>query len=152
MFFFFLLLFILFPVAEVMVFAKVAARIGIWEALGLLFFSAVFGSYLANVQGRIALERVQRAMMEGRPPTAEMLDGLLVFLGGVLFIIPGFISDIFGLLLVFPLTRWLIRLWVQSAIRMNLHTRQAQSAKPSSGPIRPELHKRDNVEDAEIVE
>lgn len=145
------LLFLLFPVAEIMVMAKVASRIGFWDMLILLLFSAFVGGYLAKIQGRIALMRVQQAMAEGRAPSAEMLDGLLIFVGGILFIIPGFISDAIALFLVFPLTRAVIRWIILGNVRSGGRpqaSRPAPQARPRQG-FGP--HKGD-VQDAEIIE
>ena len=152
MFFFVLLLFIFFPIAEIMVLGRVAARIGIWDTLILLVFSAMFGGYLARVQGNIALQRIQRALAEGRAPTIEMIDSFLIFLGGILFIIPGFISDILGLFLIFPVTRWIIRWWVLSGIQSSFRARNARPPRPEAARQTSGITRRDDVSDAEIVE
>jgi UPF0716 protein FxsA len=152
MFFLILLIFIIFPVAEVIVLAKVAARIGIWDTLFLLVFSGAFGAYLANLQGRAALLKIQEALSQGRTPTAEMLDSFLVFMGGILFIVPGFISDILGFLLIFPVTRWLFRWWVLLAIRSNFRSRAERKPGSGAGGQAPGRRDRGDVQDAEIVE
>ena len=81
-----LVLIIGFPVLEFQVISRVVAQIGFWDTFVLLFLSAVFGSYLARHQGGVVLARVQQSLKEGRLPSLEMVDGLLVFLGGVLLI------------------------------------------------------------------
>lgn len=152
MFLLILLVFILFPVAEVIVLARVAARIGIWDTLFLLIFSGAFGAYLANLQGRVALLKIQQALSEGRTPTAEMLDSFLVFMGGILFIVPGFISDILGLLLILPVTRWLFRWWILMAVKANFRSRAQGRPEPGAGGRVPGRRDRGDVQDAEIVE
>jgi UPF0716 protein FxsA len=152
MFFLILLIFILFPVAEVIVIAKVASRIGIWDTLFLMVFSGAFGAYLANLQGRTALLKIQQALAEGRAPTAEMLDSFLVFLGGILFIVPGFLSDILGFFLIFPVTRWLFRWWVLGAIKSNFRSRAERKPGPGTGGQAPGRRDHGDVQDAEIVE
>ncbi len=148
-----LLLFVAFPVAEFTVTMKVAAHIGLWDTVILLVFSAFWGTYLAKHQGMVVMSRIQACLAQGRVPTQEMLDGFLVFLGGVLFVFPGFISDIMGLVLVFPPTRWVVRYFVVAGFRGHV--------TPSSGegaPVRPASRRttegigRGPVEDAEVVE
>jgi len=143
---------LLFPVAELFVLMRVGSRIGIWDTLFLLLFSGILGGYLARIQGQLALQRIQRCLNEGQMPTLEMLDGVLVFIGGLLFIFPGFISDAFGLLLIFPVTRWIIRGLIFQGIRTNLQARQGASgrSRPPKSPQRPKPH--EDISDAEIIE
>jgi UPF0716 protein FxsA len=151
-----LILLVGFPAAEFWAISKVAAQIGFWDTIILLILSAVFGAYLAKHQGNAVLVRIQRSIMEGRAPTFEMVDGVLIFLGGVLFIIPGFISDIIGFFLIFPLTRWLVRSFVLLALKARV---QAGGFKPQARPAKAETAQdprqgidRGRAVDAEMVE
>ncbi len=150
-----LLLFFLvfFPYAEFVVMGKVAARIGVLQTILLLFSSAVLGSSLAKHQGMVILQRIQASLAERRPPTVEMVDGLLVFLGGVLFVLPGFISDILGLILVFPLTRVLVRWFVLRGFQAHILSsgNQAVGATSPAGAPGPSINKGGAV-DAEVIE
>ena len=143
---------LLFPIAEVYIIAKVGARIGFWDTLSLLIISAMFGSYLAKIQGKIAVQRIQACLTEGRMPTLEMVDGVLIFIGGLLFVLPGFISDGLGLLLIFPPTRWIIRIFFLAAIQSKIQPIQS----PGSGAARRQQSSKpvghDGAVDAEIVE
>jgi UPF0716 protein FxsA len=60
-------------------------------------------------QGRAAWRRFNEAIAAGRPPAREVIDGVLVIFGGALLLTPGFVTDIFGLLLLIPPTRALFR-------------------------------------------
>ncbi|HEX4108612.1 MAG TPA: FxsA family protein [Solirubrobacteraceae bacterium] len=105
-----LLLFLLaLPVLEVVVIVEVAEAIGVLLTLVLLIVTSPIGVRLMRAQGRVVLRRFSAAVAEGRPPAREALDGVLVFVGGVLLVIPGFITDSFGLLLMLPPTRALAR-------------------------------------------
>ncbi len=150
------LLFILivgFPVAEVMVMGKVAAQIGFLDMIVLLILSAVFGSYLAKHQGKVVISRIQQCMIEGRQPTLEMVDGLLVFLGGILFVFPGFISDILGLFLVFPVTRWAVRWFVIAGFRMKVPQSPKFQRSTASANVKPvQGMDKGHAVDAEVVE
>ncbi|HWE32811.1 MAG TPA: FxsA family protein [Solirubrobacteraceae bacterium] len=100
-----LLLFLLWPVAELIVVIKVAETIGVLWTIVLLIASWPLGSWALRSQGRAVWRRMSAAISAGRAPGKEVLDGVLVLLGGFLLMIPGFISDAFGLLFLLPLTR-----------------------------------------------
>jgi UPF0716 protein FxsA len=132
---------------------KVADQIGFWDTAIFLILSGVFGIYLAKHQGNVVLSRVQQCMAEGRLPTLEMVDGLLIFLGGLLFVFPGFISDIVGLVLVFPLTRWIVRWFVLAGMQMQVKDpRRPKPSVASAGAKRPQGMDKGHAVDAEVVE
>jgi UPF0716 protein FxsA len=104
-----LLLLICWPVAEVFVAIKVAGAIGVLATLLLLIASWPVGTWALRSRGRAAWRRLGEAVTARRPPGREVLDGALVLLGGMLMIVPGFITDAFGALLLLPPTRALMR-------------------------------------------
>jgi UPF0716 protein FxsA len=104
-----LLLLICWPVAEVFVAIKVAGAIGVLATLLLLIASWPVGTWALRSRGRAAWRRLGEAVAARRPPGREVLDGALVLLGGMLMIVPGFITDAFGALLLLPPTRALMR-------------------------------------------
>jgi UPF0716 protein FxsA len=108
----FLLLLIAVPAVEVFVFIEVGLAIGWLLAVVLLIGTSVIGARLLRSQGRAALERVSLAVYERRAPGRAALDGLLGFLGSVLLVIPGFVTDALGVLLLLPITRTLARRWI----------------------------------------
>ena len=104
-----LVLLLCWPVAEVFVAIQVAEAIGVIATLALLVASWPAGSWALRSQGRAAWRRFAVAINEGRPPGREAVDGTLVLLGGGMLIVPGFITDVAGLLLLLPPTRALLR-------------------------------------------
>ncbi len=100
------------PVLEVFVFIEVGLAIGWLWAVVLLVGTSVLGVQLLRIQGRAAIERVSVAVSERRAPGAAALDGALGFLGGLLLVVPGFVSDAFGALLLLTPTRRLARRWI----------------------------------------
>lgn len=104
-----ILLFIALPIAELYVIVQVGQAIGLLPTLALLIVDSLVGAALARSQSRAAWERFNRALAEGRVPGRETFDGAMVILGGALLITPGFITDAFGLALLLPPTRALIR-------------------------------------------
>jgi UPF0716 protein FxsA len=104
-----IVLFIIVPIAELALLIQVGSWIGFWPTLALLVLDAVLGSMLMRSQGRAAWRRFNAAIAEGRAPAREALDGVLVIFGGALLLTPGFATDVFGLLLLLPPTRAVIR-------------------------------------------
>lgn len=97
------------PVVEVLAFVEVGRAIGWLVALLLLLGTSALGAQLLRIQGRSAIERVSLAVSEHRPPAGAAIDGALGFLGAALLVVPGFVTDVLGALLLFPPTRTLTR-------------------------------------------
>lgn len=108
----FLLALIAVPALEVFVFIEVGLAIGWLPAVVLLLGTSLLGTQLLRIQGRAAIERVSLAVSERRAPGRAALDGVLGFLGGVLLVVPGFVTDALGTLLVLPPTRALAGRWI----------------------------------------
>jgi UPF0716 protein FxsA len=102
-------IFIVVPIAELYVIIKVGGAIGVLPTLAILIADALLGAFLLRHQGRAAWMRFNRALNEGRVPHREVLDGVLIVFGGALLLTPGFITDVFGLILLIPPTRAIVR-------------------------------------------
>jgi UPF0716 protein FxsA len=112
-----LLLLILWPIVELIVAIKVAEAIGVALTVLLLIAGVPIGIWLTRAEGRAAWRRLRAAMAEGRPPGHEAINGALVLLGGIMLIVPGFISDAIGLCLLLAPTRSLARGLVARTVR-----------------------------------
>src|SRR3712207_1380974 len=102
-------LFIVVPLAELYVLWQVGSAIGILPTIALLLLDSILGTVLLKSQGRHAWRRFNEATGSGRIPAREVADGALIILGGALLLTPGFLTDIFGLLLLIPPTRAFFR-------------------------------------------
>src|SRR5215469_5002208 len=102
-------LFIVVPIVELYVIIQIGSLIGVWPTLALLLADAVLGSLLLRHQGRGAWRRFNEALAARRFPAREVADGVMVAVGGTLLLTPGFVTDIFGLILLIPPTRALVR-------------------------------------------
>jgi UPF0716 protein FxsA len=100
-----LVLLICWPVAELLVAIKVADAIGVLDTIVLLIAGWPIGVWALRSQGGAAWRRLGAAVSERRAPTREVVDGALVLVGGVLLIVPGFITDFVGIILLLPPTR-----------------------------------------------
>ncbi|PTU76221.1 FxsA family protein [Pseudomonas mangrovi] len=103
-----LLLILLFPLIELGVLIKLGSAIGVLPVLFLVIGSALFGAFCLRVAGVATAWRARERLSRGELPEQEMLEGLLIAFGGGLLLFPGVISDVFGLLLLFPPTRRLL--------------------------------------------
>jgi UPF0716 protein FxsA len=106
--------FIVVPIVELYVIIQVGQWIGLWPTLALLLADALLGSLLLRHQGRGAWRRFNQALAERRFPGREVADGLMIAVGGTLLLTPGFITDIFGFLLLLPPTRAIARRLLRS--------------------------------------
>jgi len=126
-----LILLICWPLAELYVAIRVADAIGVTAMIVLLIATWPLGSWALRRQGAAAWRRLGAAVAEGRAPGREVLDGALVLIGGVLLIIPGFISDLVGALALLAPTRGLMRALLARNVRSRLVVR---TVAPGSRP------------------
>lgn len=111
-----LLLFILVPIAEISIFAWVGGRIGVLGTIAMVLICAMAGAALLRHQGMSTLRRAQAIAAEGRIPSAELADGLVILVAAVMLITPGFLTDAVALLLLLPGPRHLVRRWLVSRV------------------------------------
>jgi UPF0716 protein FxsA len=111
-----ILILIVMTIVEIWGLITVGKMIGVLDTIGLLLLSGLIGVYLAVREGRRvwALARVQ--LNARQLPTQSILDGICIVVGGLLLIVPGFISDILGILLIIPITRGIFRIWLSALI------------------------------------
>jgi UPF0716 protein FxsA len=102
-------LFIVVPIVELYVIIEIGGLIGVLPTIALLLADALLGSLLLRHQGRGVWQRFNQALAERRFPGREVADGALIVAGGTLLLTPGFVTDIFGLLLLIPPTRAIAR-------------------------------------------
>jgi UPF0716 protein FxsA len=106
------LLFLIVPVIEVYFLIKVGSVIGGLPTVAILVLISLLGAWLVRSQGFRILTRVREELGEGRLPAAQLMDGALVLVGGLLLATPGFFTDFLGLFFLVPATRTLIKRWL----------------------------------------
>ncbi|CAH0127944.1 hypothetical protein SRABI96_00147 [Peribacillus sp. Bi96] len=106
---YFLLFIIAMPVVEIIVLLLSGNVIGFWPTLFLIVATGLIGAYLAKKQGMETWKKAQEQIRYGMMPGNEIIDGICIFIGAALLLSPGLISDIMGLILVFPPTRNLLK-------------------------------------------
>src|SRR5947199_7322911 len=115
-----LLLLILWPIAEVLVAIEVARAIGVPLMLLALIAGWPIGTWALRSQGAAAWRRLGDAVAASRPAGRAVLDGALILAGGVLMLIPGFITDAIGVLLLLAPTRSLMRRLLSRNLRSRI--------------------------------
>ncbi len=101
--------FVAVPLIEIYAILAVGRAIGPWWTIALLVVDSIVGGWLVKREGGRAWRALSGALQSGRMPSRELADGALILIGGTLMLTPGFVTDLFGILLVLPLTRPLFR-------------------------------------------
>jgi UPF0716 protein FxsA len=127
-----LLLLICWAAAELYVTIKVADVIGVFLTILLLIASWPLGVWAVRSQGRAAWRRLTAAVAAGRPPGHEVLDGALVLIAGGLLIVPGFITDAIGILLLLGPVRSLARTGIVRNFQSRLVVQASRFTRPPS--------------------
>lgn len=121
------------PLLEIAGFVVVGSQIGALATVGLVIASAVLGAWLVRVQGFGALRRAQLAAATGGKPDREIVHGALILVAGILLMIPGFITDIIGLLLFIAPVRDLAWNALRSRISIIRPGNPASASRPRQG-------------------
>lgn len=119
----FFVLFLVIPIIEIFFLIKVGEVIGVWWTILLVVLTAVIGAGLLRQQGLSTLARFQQNMGQGKLPAQEMVEGILLAVGGALLMTPGFVTDTFGFLCLMPFSRKFIAANIikRSAVSMSAH-------------------------------
>ncbi|MEU6717253.1 FxsA family protein [Nonomuraea sp. NPDC046802] len=103
------LAFLVVPVLEIWILFQVGSAIGGLATVGLLIAGSLLGAWLMRREGRRAWRVLQNTLQSGGMPDRELAGNIVVLAGGALLLIPGFLTDVFGLLCIVPFTRPLMR-------------------------------------------
>jgi len=113
---------IVIPIIEIYVLIKIGGQIGALTTIFLIFSTAIIGVYYAKYEGLNTLKAGFVQLSKNEAPAYEMISGAAIALAALLLIIPGFVTDVLGFLLIFPLSRSLI---------LNLFLKKITSKKTS---------------------
>lgn len=112
-----LALFVVVPLAELVILLRLGEAFGFVPTLALIIGTGILGASLARWQGFATWRRVQRELAAGRLPGNALLDGLLILIAGTLLLTPGLLTDCCGFLLLAPPVRALLRRRLLRALR-----------------------------------
>ncbi|MCP3942880.1 MAG: FxsA family protein [Desulfobacteraceae bacterium] len=99
------LFFALIPIIELYLLIKVGTIIGGFNTILIVILTGVAGAWLARREGINTMLKVRQNLQQGIVPAEEMMDAMLIFIAGLGLITPGLITDLFGLILLWPVTR-----------------------------------------------
>jgi UPF0716 protein FxsA len=125
--------FVIMPILEIYVIIRVGQVIGAWWTILLLIVDSIFGAWLIGHEGRRAWQSLNTALSSGQMPARELADGALILVGGTLMLSPGFVTDIFGILLILPFTRPVARRVLTRVVSRRL----LDVRRPGPGPQGP---------------
>ena len=103
-----LLIVILVPILEIYLFIKIGTQIGAFNTILLIFITAIIGIYYARYEGLNTIRSGFAQIIKNQTPAYEIISGAAIAFAAILLILPGFATDFFGFLLIFPITRKLI--------------------------------------------
>jgi len=124
--------FVVVPLIEIYVLIQVGQVIGPWWTILLLALDSILGSWLIKLEGARAWLALRTALRDGRMPARELADGALILIGGTLMLSPGFVTDIFGILLILPFTRPVFRRLLTQVVTRRLLASNARRPGPGS--------------------
>ena len=103
-----LILIILIPLVEIYLFIKIGSSIGAFNTISLILITAIIGVYYARYEGLNTLKSAISQIVTNKLPIYEIISGAALAVASLLLILPGFATDLIGLLLIFPVTRRII--------------------------------------------
>ena len=107
-------------ILEIYVIIQVGQAIGVVYTIGLLILMGIVGVWLGKREGFNLFRRFRQTVADGRVPTTELVDGVLILTGATLMIVPGFITDIVGILLLIPATRAIPRNFLKRRFKITV--------------------------------
>ena len=120
----FLLLLIGTPILEIYLFIKIGSQIGVFNTISLIFITAFIGVIYARYEGFNTLKSAMSQLVKNELPIYEIISGAALAFAALLLIIPGFATDILGLLIIFPLTRKLFFKKISTKYSRNNHKKE----------------------------
>ena len=107
------LFFTIVPLVELFILIKIGGHIGALNTILLVIFTALLGAMLVRMEGLRTLRQIQSSLAQGQLPAEELIDGVLIFAGGILLVIPGVLTDLCALILLIPYTRMHFKRWLR---------------------------------------
>tara|TARA_Y100000590_G_scaffold441522_1_gene568355 strand:+ start:31 stop:435 length:405 start_codon:yes stop_codon:yes gene_type:complete len=114
-----ILVILLVPIIEIYLFIKIGSQIGAFNTISLIFITAIIGIYYAKYEGLNTLRSALKQIILNEIPIYEIISGAALALAALLMILPGFLTDIIGLLIIFPWTRKILLKKISSKKKNN---------------------------------
>lgn len=127
-----IILFIFLPLVDLWLLFRIGEWLTFFPTLACVILTGVVGAAIAKRQGISTIARIQNELAQGRMPTTELGEGVLILLAAAVLITPGFITDTFGLLLLVPPIRRLFLKAVSAFFASRIHVSSMDAGSPES--------------------
>ena len=121
-----LILFIVIPIIEIAILVKMGTLLGFWPTMLIVIATGILGATLARIQGFLVLTRIRTELQMGRMPAEELIDGLLILIGGILLLTPGLLTDLIGFLMLIQWSRKLFKEWLGKRFKQWVKSRNTR--------------------------
>jgi len=122
-----LALFICIPLIELALLIQIGEWVGLGPTIVLVIVTGFIGASLAQQQGFKVWAKIQVELQSGRVPTTELVDGLLILIGGVVLITPGLMTDLVGFALMIPTVRRWVKTRLDRRFRLTANTYRSKT-------------------------
>ncbi len=126
MFFKLFLIFAVIPVIELALLIKIGSVIGTLNTIIIVILTAIVGAYMVKLEGMGVMYRIQENMQQGIFPAEELINGMMILMAGALLLTPGFFTDVIGFLMVFPVSRGIIKRIARRYIKKRISSTDVQ--------------------------
>ncbi len=146
-------LFIIIPALEIYILFKFGSIFGPFNTFLIIITTGILGAALAKKEGLAVINSIQGDISNNKLPANELISALLVFGGGLLLLTPGFVTDLLGLSMIFPITRLFYialfkDLFKKRVLSGNIHVFSSTGASPQESNNHKE--KLDNILEADF--
>jgi len=117
-----LLIFIIVPLIEIYLLIEIGSRIGASNTILIVIITGVLGAYMMRQEGFYILRNIQNDLSQGVMPTGELISGMLVLIGGIVLLTPGFLTDTIGFIFLIPASRNFIRDKIRLIIKKKINS------------------------------
>lgn len=107
---------------EIAIFIVVGKLIGVFNTLLLIILTSIIGAVVAKKQGMYSIQNMQTNIKQGEAPGPAMVDTFLIFIGGVLLVLPGFLTDVIGLSMLFSFSRKVYKPFIYKWLRKKMES------------------------------
>ena len=118
------IIFTLLPIVEIALLVEMGRRVGTWSTVAFVIGTGLLGGALLGIEGYGVFRRMKEEIQASMVPKDSIIDGVLVVVGSLLLISPGVLTDVTGIILLFPPTRYFVRQgvkrWISKYILLNI--------------------------------